>query len=197
MPRSAASSKDAALALPGVHAVLTLDDLAPVMAKRRMMRHSNSGTPLDRMWCFALADGEVSYVGEPVAIVIADSRYIAEDAAALVDVDYDLLPAVADCRKAVAAGCAGGAARAQLQHRRHLQGEFRRPRRRLRQGRACVPHRSLAAPRRRPSDRRPRHPRRIPSRHRRHHGLGLDPEGARPVPDRSPRCSTWTSRSCA
>src|SRR6185295_12565015 len=96
--------KSAALALPGVHAVLTLDDVAPVMAKRRMMRHSNSGTPLDRMWCFALADGEVSYVGEPVAIVIADSRYIAEDAAALVDVDYDLLPAVSDCRKAIAPG---------------------------------------------------------------------------------------------
>ena len=97
-------TKDAALALPGVHAVLTLDDLAAVMARRRMMRHSNSGTPLDRMWCFALADGEVSYVGEPVAIIIADSRYIAEDAAALVDVDYDLLPAVADCRKAIDAG---------------------------------------------------------------------------------------------
>src|ERR1700741_2077262 len=95
-------SKDAALALPGVHAVLTLDDLAPVLAKRRMLRHSNSGTPLDRMWCFALADGEVSYVGETVAIVIAESRYIAEDAAALVDVDYDLLPAISDCRKAIA-----------------------------------------------------------------------------------------------
>jgi carbon-monoxide dehydrogenase large subunit len=96
--------KDAALALPGVHAVLTLDDLAKVMAKRRMMRHSNSGTPLDRMWCFALADGEVSYVGEPVAIVLADSRYVAEDAAALVDVDYDLQPAISDCRKAVVQG---------------------------------------------------------------------------------------------
>ena len=57
-------SKAAALDLPGVHAVLTLDDLAAVMAKRRMLRHSNSGTPLDRMWSFALADGEVSYVGE-------------------------------------------------------------------------------------------------------------------------------------
>jgi len=97
-------SKDAALALPGVHAVLTLDDLAAVMAKRRMMRHSNSGTPLDRMWSFALADGEVSYVGETVAIVIADSRYLAEDAAALVDVDYDLLPPVGDCRTAIAPG---------------------------------------------------------------------------------------------
>ena len=109
MPRSAASCKDAALALPGVHAVLTLDDLAPVMAKRRMMRHSNSGTPLDRMWCFALADGEVSYVGEPVAIVIADSRYIAEDAAALVDVDYDLLPAVVGLPQGGGARRAGGA----------------------------------------------------------------------------------------
>jgi carbon-monoxide dehydrogenase large subunit len=97
-------NKTPALALPGVHAVLTLDDLAPVLATRRMIRHSNSGTPLDRMWCFCLADGEVSYVGEPVAIVIADSRYVAEDAAAAVEVDYDLLPAVSDCRKAVEPG---------------------------------------------------------------------------------------------
>src|SRR5213076_695391 len=92
----------AARVLPGVHAVLTLDDLAPVLAKRRMLRHSNSGTPLDRYWSFALADGEVSYVGEAVALVLADSRYLAEDAAALVAVDYDELAAVADCRTAVA-----------------------------------------------------------------------------------------------
>ena len=97
-------SKTAALALPGVHAVLTLDDLAPVLEKRRMMRHSNSGTPLDLMWSFALADGEVSYVGETVAIVLAESRYVAEDAAAMVAVDYDVLPVVADCRKAVETG---------------------------------------------------------------------------------------------
>src|SRR5882724_5798695 len=93
-------STTAALAVPGIHAVLTLDDLAPVMAKRRMARQSNSGTPLDRIWPFALADAEVSYVGEPVAMVVADSRYTAEDAAALVDVDYDVLPAAADCRDA-------------------------------------------------------------------------------------------------
>src|SRR5262249_33217517 len=58
--------KTAALALPGVHAVFTLDDLAPVLAQRRMMRHSNSGTPLDHMWSYALANGEVSYVGETI-----------------------------------------------------------------------------------------------------------------------------------
>src|ERR1700751_5618211 len=81
---------EAALAQPGVRAVLTLDDLASVMAKRRMMRQSNSGRPLERMWSFALADGEPSYVGETVAIVLADDRYRAEDATAMVKVDYDV-----------------------------------------------------------------------------------------------------------
>jgi carbon-monoxide dehydrogenase large subunit len=90
----------AALALPGVHAVLTLDDLAKVMVHRRMVRHSNSRMPLDKAWLFALADGEVSYVGEPVAMVLADDRYIAEDAAALVEVGYDVLSPVADVRQA-------------------------------------------------------------------------------------------------
>src|SRR3954469_4501730 len=92
--------KTAALVVPGVHAVLTLDDLAKVMVMRRMVRHSNSGMPLDKAWPFALADGEVSYVGEPVAMVLADDRYIAEDAAALVTVDYEPLPFVADVRTA-------------------------------------------------------------------------------------------------
>jgi carbon-monoxide dehydrogenase large subunit len=94
--------KSAALALAGVHAVLTLDDIAPVMTQRRMLRHSNSRMPLDKAWMFALADGEVSYVGEPVAIVLADDRYVAEDAAMLVTVDYEPLPAVADVRHAAA-----------------------------------------------------------------------------------------------
>jgi hypothetical protein len=95
-----AVDKSAALALPGVHAVLTLDDLAPVLVQRRMLRHSNSGMPLEKAWAFALADGEVCYVGEPVALVLADNRYLAEDAAALVLVDYEPLPFVADVRKA-------------------------------------------------------------------------------------------------
>jgi aerobic carbon-monoxide dehydrogenase large subunit len=88
----------AARALPGVAAVLTLDDLAPVLKQRRMIRTSNSGANLDRSWPFALADGEVSFVGEPVAIVVAEDRYVAEDAAALVAVDYDVKSAATDCR---------------------------------------------------------------------------------------------------
>src|SRR5690349_4981248 len=94
----------AAAALPGVRAVLTLDDLMPVLAQRRMTRRAYSGAPLDNFWPFALADREVSYVGEPVAIVVADSRYVAEDAAALVEVDYETLPAISDCREAVRSG---------------------------------------------------------------------------------------------
>jgi carbon-monoxide dehydrogenase large subunit len=95
---------DAARAMAGVAAVLTLDDLAPVMAKRRMMRTAHSGAALDRCWPFALADGEVSYVGEPVALVLAIDRYTAEDAAALVEVEYEPLPAAADCRDAARRG---------------------------------------------------------------------------------------------
>jgi len=96
----------AAAAVPGVHAVLTLDDLAPMLAQRRMIRRSHSGHPLDTMWPFALADREVSYVGEPVALVLAASRYVAEDAAARVEVDYEAVPAAADCREAARPGAA-------------------------------------------------------------------------------------------
>src|SRR5205814_10697654 len=49
--------KTAALAVPGVHAVLTLNDLAKVMVLRRLIRHSNSGTPLAKAWPVALAGG--------------------------------------------------------------------------------------------------------------------------------------------
>ncbi len=94
----------AARKIPGVHAVFTIDDLAPALTRRRMSKVSNSGSKLDQSWPFVLADGEVSYVGEPVAIVVADSRYIAEDAAAAVVVDYDVLPAAADCRTAALTG---------------------------------------------------------------------------------------------
>ena len=88
----------AARAVPGVIAALTLEDLAPVMKQRRMNRVSNSGTNLAQSWPFALADGEVSFVGEPVAIVIATDRYIAEDAATLIEVDYEVIAAAIDCR---------------------------------------------------------------------------------------------------
>jgi len=95
----------AARALDGVHAVLTLDDLMPVMARRRMVREPAQGGKANvSLWPYALSAGEVAFVGEPVALVVARNRYVAEDAVALIDVDYDILPVVTDPRDAALAG---------------------------------------------------------------------------------------------
>ena len=48
-----------------------------------------------------LEDREVCFAGEPIALVVADTRYNAEDAATLVQVDYDILPGAADCKSAL------------------------------------------------------------------------------------------------
>src|SRR5437899_2134682 len=53
-----------------------------------------------------LADDKVRYVGQPIAAVVADNRYLAEDGAEGVKVQYDPLQAVPDARAAVAAGAA-------------------------------------------------------------------------------------------
>lgn len=85
----------------GVHTVLTLADLPEPVRRRRLPLPVPS--PLIRQaWTqHVLAKGEVCYVGEAVAVVIADSRYAAEDGAALVTVDYEPLPVAADCRAAL------------------------------------------------------------------------------------------------
>ncbi|MDE3169164.1 MAG: xanthine dehydrogenase family protein molybdopterin-binding subunit [Acidobacteriota bacterium] len=53
-----------------------------------------------------LAVGRVYFVGHPVAVVVAKDRYMAQDAADLVEVNYEPLPAVADPEKALAPGAA-------------------------------------------------------------------------------------------
>jgi len=53
---------------------------------------------------YILALNRVYFVGHPVAVVVASDRYLARDAAELVEVDYDVLPAVADPEKALAPG---------------------------------------------------------------------------------------------
>ena len=95
--------KRAALALPGVHAVLVYADLPEsVRAQTLPLLVPHPAIRQPRM-PYALAKDEACYAGEPLACVIADSRYIAEDAAQLVAVDYVPLPAVNDCRAALAA----------------------------------------------------------------------------------------------
>ena len=90
----------AALALPRVHAVLTADDLPQRLATGQIPMLVPSPLIRTPRTQIALAREEVCYVGQTVAVVIAEDRYIAEDAAALVAVDYDILPAVSDARDA-------------------------------------------------------------------------------------------------
>ncbi len=90
--------------LPGVVAVLSLDGLRPVLAEARLPRNPQASRQPPGSTPFVLAEREVAFVGEPVALVAAGSRAVAEDAAALVTVDYRVLPAIADCRRAVEAG---------------------------------------------------------------------------------------------
>ncbi|MSQ20317.1 MAG: xanthine dehydrogenase family protein molybdopterin-binding subunit [Betaproteobacteria bacterium] len=94
--------KRAALALPGVHAVLALADLRLYLKSERLVVGLPSPSYRQQVDRPVLAGDEVVHVGEPIAVVIADSRYIAEDAAALVEVHYEPLPAMADCRAALA-----------------------------------------------------------------------------------------------
>jgi aerobic carbon-monoxide dehydrogenase large subunit len=79
----------AARAHPGVLEVITADDLPDV---RIPIRLPFAETPeANELLQPPLARGEVRYVGEPVAVVVATDPYLAEDAAELVEVDYDEL----------------------------------------------------------------------------------------------------------
>jgi carbon-monoxide dehydrogenase large subunit len=87
----------AARALPGVVAVYAAADLGEV-ASRPMPHTVPVGHLKQPLNYQPLADREVCHVGVPIAVVIAESRPIAEDAAALVEVNYEVLDAVADWR---------------------------------------------------------------------------------------------------
>ncbi len=93
-----------ALKAPGVVAVLTAVDfkkvLSGVMPVAPAFVPEKKQTP-ER---FPIAETEVCFQGEPVAVVVADSKYQAADAADLVSVDYEPLPAVMDLEKALEAG---------------------------------------------------------------------------------------------
>jgi aerobic carbon-monoxide dehydrogenase large subunit len=119
--RIAAIDTRRARSLPCVHAVLTLADLRPVLTQERVpLGFRTSALPPD-ITPFVLARDEVAFVGEAVAVVIAQTRYVAEDAAALVEVDYEVLPAVSDCRAALAPG----SPRAHLARATNLLIEFK------------------------------------------------------------------------
>ena len=86
----------AALKMPGVYSVLTGDDISaitdPLVSAIR--------APATY---YPIAVEKVRYVGEPVALVIADDRYLGEDAAEVINVTYEELPAVVDPLEAIKA----------------------------------------------------------------------------------------------
>src|SRR5262245_9578632 len=99
-----------ARALPGVQSILTHAELRPGLACDRIPLALPLPAIRFHVDPYALARDEVCYVGEPIALVVAESRRIAEDAAALVVLEFEPLPAVADPR----AGLERGAPKARL-----------------------------------------------------------------------------------
>ena len=100
----------AARAHPGVRAVFAYDDLRARLTMDRIPLALPAAGIRFHVDPPVLAREEVCYVGEPIAVIIADSRRVAEDAAALIDLDIETLPAVADPVK----GLEPGAPRARL-----------------------------------------------------------------------------------
>jgi carbon-monoxide dehydrogenase large subunit len=86
--------KAAALAVPGVVAVLTAEDLKPLNLHYMPTLAGDVQA--------VLADEKVLFQGQEVAFVVAENRYIAADAVELVEVDYEELPVIVDAFKAMA-----------------------------------------------------------------------------------------------
>ena len=93
----------AAEALEGVIAVYTAEDLGDYWQPGPLLVSPPpvEGIVFNARTQVPLAKGKVRYAGEPVAMVVAESRYIAEDAADLIWVEYEPLPAVVDLEQAI------------------------------------------------------------------------------------------------
>ena len=91
---------EAARSMPGVRAVFTGKDIAQHVKPLRV----GGSSVLRPVKLYPLAVDKIRYFGEPLAVVVADNRYLAEDAAEMVSVDYDLLPVVIDPEAAMEPG---------------------------------------------------------------------------------------------
>jgi carbon-monoxide dehydrogenase large subunit len=102
-----AIDKAEALKAPGVIAILTGEDLAADKVGSipcGWLITDVNGEPMKEPPHPALAFEKVRYVGDQVAVIIAETYLQAKDAAELIDVDYDVLPAVVDARAALKPG---------------------------------------------------------------------------------------------
>ena len=91
---------EAARSMPGVHAVFTGKEIAQHVKPLRV----GGSSVLRPVKLYPLAVDKVRYFGEPLAVVVADNRYLAEDAVDMVAVDYEQLPAVVDPETAMKPG---------------------------------------------------------------------------------------------
>ena len=89
---------------PGVVAAYAADDLGDYWRPGPLLVPPPpiEGTIFNQRTQVPLARGKVRHVGEPVAVVVAESRYIAEDALADIAIEYHALPAVIDIERALA-----------------------------------------------------------------------------------------------
>src|SRR5687768_6587462 len=91
-----------AKAMPGVHAVYTAADLgplnqpAPLVVPHPNLTHGRTQRPF--------AVDKVVFIGEAVAMVVAESRYLAEDAVDAIEVEWEPLPAIVDFTRAAEPG---------------------------------------------------------------------------------------------
>ena len=176
----------AARAITGVHAVFTLDDLMPHLSSERTPLGQSvreiaglaSRSLRENITPFVLVRDEVCYVGDPIAVVVAESRAIAEDAAQCVEIEFEPLPAVADMRAAIAPD-------APPVHRRvagNILAEYTISYGDCERAFAAAPPPARAvavpAPRLRPSDGRPWRACQPRSAGAADHGVDLDPEPA-------------------
>src|SRR3954470_17512593 len=90
------------LDVEGVHVVWTHDALTGAMAEPLPLLIPHPDLTHGRTQ-YALAKDEVNYVGEAIAFVVADDRYIAEDAVGRIKVSYEFLPPVVGVKAARAA----------------------------------------------------------------------------------------------
>ncbi len=95
---------EAARAMPGVAAVLGAADIAPHVATERMPLAMPAAAIRHVVEPEILARDEVTYVGQAIALVLAESRALAEDAAGAILCEIEPLPAVADVRLALQPG---------------------------------------------------------------------------------------------
>jgi carbon-monoxide dehydrogenase large subunit len=98
---------ETAKAMPGVLGIYTVEDLKAAGIKpmpANVTGTNHDGRPVPKPVQYALAEGRVRYVGDPVALVVAETQKQAKDAAEAVLLDIDALPAVTTPADAVAPG---------------------------------------------------------------------------------------------